>query len=65
MTGGPRVCAEKSSHDGQQSQGEDLLPEAEVTGHDHLGGEEREAYKVLTGRETVTYETWFEMNTKE
>ena len=40
--GGPGVCAEKSCNDGHQSQGEDLTPETEGAGHDHLEGEERE-----------------------
>ena len=39
---GPGVCAEKSSHDGHQSQGEDLTQKTEGAGHDHLEGEERE-----------------------
>ena len=31
-----------TSHDGHQSQGEDLPPETEGAGHDHLEVEERE-----------------------
>ena len=56
--------------DGHQSQGEDLLPEAEGAGHDHLGVEDIDGnliqvYMVLTKKEMVTYQTWFPMNTEE
>ena len=43
-----------------------LQSEARGVGHDHLGGEEREgdliqAYKVLHGKERVSFQTWFQM----